>query len=337
MKPYFSEELNDTVKKINLLKTDNSLSFYLVTDSHFYSFSNPIATEPRCTFENLKALNDITEIDCAFHIGDLMWSTQRLRDIGYWSKEMTDSIMLRARDEYVAACKNCFFIGGNHDEIDAAEPIPKNYYDRMIAFQKEKLCDVSEGKMYYSVDFPKQRVKAICLMACYGDEMGCHYGYYREQVEWLEQVLLALPDGYKVLLFTHIDPIGLDRTHKMENEEEFMGVLEAFCNGEKFEGDTFKVDFTKKSDATISAMFTGHGHFDFVIAKKPFYIIERASNHLHQINPGDDWTQPENAVSPRRKVGTYTEDLFDTVIFDPIKNSLDIIRFGAGDDAHFDL
>ena len=122
MKPYFLEELDDTVRKINELSEEGCVRFYLIADSHFYSFSDPILSEPRETFENLKALNEKTGIDCAFHLGDLMWSTIELREAEYWSEDATDEIMCSARDKFLAATGECYFVSGNHDDIDAAEP-----------------------------------------------------------------------------------------------------------------------------------------------------------------------------------------------------------------------
>ena len=271
-----------------MINTNECLCFNLITDSHLYSFEEPLPTQPLHTLENIRAVNDKTGVDCAFHLGDIMWSTQHLRDIKYWSPEHTEEFMLKVRDEYIEASKTCYFVSGNHDDIDAAEPNPVRWYRKMVEVNKDKIFNFVENKPYYSVDFKKQKVRAICIMSCYMDDTGCYYGFYSEQIKWLEKELLSLPDGYKVLIFTHIDPIGDGRKMVLDNQEDFMKVLEAFQNGESYKGEAFSVDFTNKTDAEISAMFAGHGHFDLTIAKEPFYIIERASNHLHEINEGDN-------------------------------------------------
>ncbi len=337
MKTYFKEEFNNTVDKINGLNEKGCFCFNLVTDSHLYSFENPISTQPLHTIENMKEVNAEIDVDCMFHLGDIMWSTQKLRDEKYWSENFAEKFLIKARDLYISANENCYFIPGNHDDIDAAEPHPVRWYKKMVEFQKEKLSNYVENKPYYSVDFPMHKIRAICIMSCFMDETGCWYGYYEEQVNWLEKVLLETPDDYKILLFSHIDPVGPDRSTRLDNEKEFISVLEAFAKGEKFDGEVFSVDFTKKTTAEILAMFVGHGHYDLTITENPFLIVERACNHLHQINPDDDWSHPEGAVSPRRKVESFTEDLWDTVIYNPEKNTIDIVRFGAGEDAHYDL
>ena len=63
MKTYFKEEFNNTVDKINGLNEKGCFCFNLVTDSHLYSFENPISTQPLHTIENMKEVNaEISDI-----------------------------------------------------------------------------------------------------------------------------------------------------------------------------------------------------------------------------------------------------------------------------------
>jgi hypothetical protein len=46
---------------------------------------------------------------------------------------------------------------------------------------------------------------------------------------------------------------------------------------------------------------------------------------------------PKGSSAPDRAYGTVTEDLWDAVVFNPGAHTIDLIRFGAGEDRHVDL
>ena len=72
MKPYYKDEFNKTIETINKLKTKECLCFNLISDSHIFSFTEPEASGHMYDFENIEALNKAVDIDCLFHLGDLM-------------------------------------------------------------------------------------------------------------------------------------------------------------------------------------------------------------------------------------------------------------------------
>jgi hypothetical protein len=49
------------------------------------------------------------------------------------------------------------------------------------------------------------------------------------------------------------------------------------------------------------------------------------------------WRLPEGCTVPPRQRDTVTEALWDVVVYNPRKETLDLIRFGSGDDRHIDL
>ena len=86
-------------------------------------------------------------------------------------------------------------------------------------------------------------------------------------------------------------------------------------------------------------MLAGHTHYDRIVNQKvlPFPVVELACNRLHEINKGDGWGEREGGFSPRRAAGTSSADLWDTVIYNPEKCTMDFVRFGAGEDFHIQL
>ena len=332
MKSYYIEEFNKTVETINQLKTKNCLCFNLISDSHIFSFTEPEPSGYMYNFENVEALNKAVDIDCLFHLGDLMWFMKN-----YWSEEKTVAFLTEARDNLIACNKNCYFVPGNHDGTDSHPPVEKQWYDIFVKYKKDKLSSFEESKPYYSVDFKEHKTRFISLMACFQNNEGIHYGWYEEQINWLTDTLLSTPDNYKIILLTHINPIDGDK--RTENKDEFINYLNAFADGKEFKSSAFCADFTNKSSAKIILMLAGHTHYDRILNQTalPFPVVEVACNRFHEINKGDGWGEKEGGFSPRRTFNTHTADLWDTVIYNSEKMTMDFIRFGAGEDFHIQL
>jgi len=209
-----------------------------------------------------------------------------------------------------------------------------------VEFQKDRITGCVKNEPYYYVDFADVKVRAICLMSNYREDGKDYYGVYKEQVDWLAQDALLAPDGWHILLFTHIGPVeGLGYvSHSNDNITEFAAFLTAFQNKEKFASSVFSVDFRNAGTAKIVAMFVGHGHTDWILKPGilPCYLVETGSSLSH-MPKRETWTMPADAVVPKREYNTVTEDIWDAVVFNPQKGTLDMIRFGAGDDRHIDL
>ncbi len=332
MKHFYENEFNKTVETINKLKTDGCLCFNLITDSHIFSFTEPEPSGHMYNFENVEALNSAVDIDCLFHLGDLMWFMQN-----YWTEEKSVAFLTEARDNLIACNKTCYFVPGNHDGTDSHPPVENQWYKIFVEYQKDTLSSFKENKPYYSVDFKEQQTRFIVLMACYQENENNCYGWFEEQINWLTDTLLSTPDNYKIILMTHINPIDGDK--RCANKDEFINYLNAYADSKEFKSSAFSADFTNKSTAKIILMLAGHTHYDRIVNQTvlPFPVIERACNRLHEINKGDGWGEREGGFSPRRTAETDTADLWDTVIYNPEKSTMDIIRFGAGEDLHIKL
>lgn len=332
MKPFYKNEFNKTVETINKLKTDGCLCFNLIADSHIFSFTEPEPSGHMYNFENVEAINSAVDIDCIFHLGDLMWFMKN-----YWTEEKTVDFLTQSRDNLLACNKNCYFVPGNHDGNGAHPPVEDQWYKIFVEYQKNNLSSFKENKPYYSVDFKEQKTRVISLMACYQENENNCYGWFQEQINWLTDTLLSTPDNYKIILMTHINPIDGDK--RCANKDEFISYLNAYANGQNFKSKAFSANFTNKSTAKIIVMLSGHTHYDRVVNQTvlPFPVIERACNRLHEINKGDGWGEREGGFSPRRTPETETADLWDTVIYNPEKSTMDFVRFGAGEDLHIKL
>ena len=345
MEKFFESEVKDTVQKLNQLKEEGCFCFNVVTDSHVSPTNPQWVARQWHTFQNIKAVNQGAEVDAIFHLGDIFGCVDCITDgfaLKFWNEENTKEWFGIFKRELTAANQNAFFVAGNHDNLKAGEPTRSIWSREMVEPIKDKISGYKEGEMYYYVDFPESSVRAICLMSNSREgEQGEHknYGIYPEQVEWLVNDALKAPNGWSILLFSHIYPAndGISSA-RQDNVEEFAGLLKAFQNKEKFESEIFSGDFRNHRDAKIVAMFVGHGHVDWLHGpdKLPFWVVETGSNHVH-VPERSDWNMPDDAVVPPREYDTVTEDLWDAVIYNPKKKTIDVIRFGSGNDRHIDL
>ena len=329
----FKEEIKRVTDKINKLKNENTFIFSIVTDIHLYPM--PYRTDNNLYYsqsvENMRAVNSQTHHDILFHLGDVLGVGGFKVPPEYWTREKVEATLMRNRRDYENAFEKVYYVAGNHDGDFASVPIPDQWYRLMLAHQG---IEVKKEKdtIYYYVDFPEKKVRAICLMSSYHDGNGSYFGYDKPQLEWLCKEALMVPQGYKILVFSHISPIDVP-SRKLDNVSDFRGVFEAYKNRTSFEGNRITVDFSDAKGELV-AHFGGHTHADWVAEKGafPMRVIETASNLPHYAE--NDWKIQQGAISRMRNgnENDKTADLWDTVVYDMKKNTLEIIRFGSGED-----
>ena len=340
MEPFFQEELQDTVHKVRALQEEGTFSFLIVTDSHIFPPRDRFYQHQLRGYENVKALNEALPLQAVFHLGDIPWVNWTPETLDYWQEENIEKWFAVTREKFCEANANSFFVSGNHDSAGAQPPVPATWHRQMVAPQKARITGYVPDKAYYYVDYPAQKLRAICMMSSHTDETGSHQGIYQEQVEWLASDALRVPAGWKILLFTHIYPEAEPYycSKQNENAQEFAKFLWAFQNKTVSPSELFPGDFRDAGDGEIVAMFFGHGHTDWVVAPGflPFYGIETGSDLVHVPQAGS-WRLPEGcSVAPRQRE-TVTEALWDVVVYNPRKGCLDFVRFGSGEDRHIDL
>lgn len=342
MENFFKAEIKDTVQKLNALKEDGCFCFNVITDSHVSPTNLQWLGRQQHTFENVKAVNNAAKVDAIFHLGDMLGCVDCITEnfaAKYWTEENVKEWFGIFKKELTDANPRSYFVAGNHDNLKAGEPNRENWYKEMVEPFKNKISGYQKGEPYFYVDFPESRVRAICLMSNYREGNHKNYGIYPKQVEWLVENALNVPNEWSILLFSHIYPANIGVGSAIQdNTEEFAGLLTAFQNKEKFESEVFSGDFRNSGNAKIVAMFVGHGHVDWVHAPDilPFWVVETGSNHVH-VPERSSWDMPDDAVVPPREYNTVTEDLWDAVVYNPKKKTIDVIRFGSGEDKHIDL
>lgn len=338
MEKYFKEEIIDTVNKIKALQNEGCFCFTIVADSHASPLFQQQKSCLKHTFENILCVHKLVDIDAIFHLGDLLFVNDDPKTHSIWTDSQVAAWFHMVRGKLSKANKNVFFIAGNHDGKSGEEPSRTTWHRTAVACQKEKITGYVKDEPYYYVDFPDARVRAICLMSNYKDNDEVYYGVYPEQVNWLKNDALLAPDDWNILLFSHICTLGLYETYPQDNMEAFVGFLRAFQEKKQFHSEIFAADFSQAPNARIAAMFVGHTHADWIepSGDAPFPVIGTGSSFVHMPERGA-WKMPANSTVPLREYDSVSEDLWDTVIFNPNKSTMDIIRFGAGEDRHIAL
>ena len=74
----------------------------------------------------------------------------------------------------------------------------------------------------------------------------------------------------------------------------------------------------------------GHSHVDQIVDEKPFPIISIGCSKLEDFREH----KPGGSLTPERRRNTSSQELWDVLVLHPADGSMDLIRFGAGEDRH---
>ncbi len=344
MKAFFESEVEAVSKRIQKYLTDGCFSFSLFADVHTSNGNKDDG--PDCgfrmvdTLETMKKVHEQCDIDGLFFLGDsvlVYYKEDSYFSPKYWTEQRVSWVLNYLSKSMGEVNKNAFLIAGNHDGVGAGFPEPKFFYDNAVKNINPN-CKISKvkDKGYYYADYPEKKVRCICLMCGYTDENGQTVTRYTiDQIKWLYEEALNVPEGTNIFLFTHYPPFC---HHPKELRENLVNLLEAYHNKNSVEicGEMFDCTNAK---GNVKAIFVGDGHYDW-INRTDFFcpIIEIACSLGHEpTHKPAGWWMPEEATSPKRYRGTPTEVIWDTVIFNPEDNDLVLIRFGAGTDRYCKL
>ena len=155
------------------------------------------------------------------------------------------------------------------------------------------------------------------------------WGVSDRQLDWIKRTLLAIPEDYSVLLFSHFSTFEKDSF--LINRDKLAELLNRFHN--------HVGEFAGKKGKCI-AWCCGHEHFDWVVPSSfsgvDFPVIEITSSLMHGFKPDPSFGYV-GYVNPPRVDQTKNQDAWDTLIYRPDLNKLYMIRFGSGEDRCIDL
>lgn len=298
----FLPEIKRTTEKICSLKTERSLVLVVITDTHY-----TVNGTWHDTVKNLHAVHHEATFDSIIHLGDLTdGMVPRELTVEYVGRMLTDLKQLRIPVHIVLGNHDANYFAGNPDVFSIEEQVE--------LYQKHSQSYKSDPALpYYYTDYKEQGIRCIFLNA-YDNNEKVRYGFDRQQLGWLEDVLQKSPENYVILIFSHDAPLAkLDYwSEEIRNGEALIDVLERH----------------QRKRNNILAYIHGHAHADYVYTESMFPIISIGCAKCEDMQE----KKVEGFVTEERELGTITQELWDTLIVKPEKKQIEFVRFGAGKD-----
>lgn len=228
---------------------------------------------------------------------------------------------------------------GNHDDNSV---FLKTTDQRLNLAELESIY----GKTYSYHDYKDQKLRVILLSGfenpeVYGDDGLTRYPrasssvFAQEQLNWLVNDALIVPDGYQVMIFNHSPFQGFFNNKPYSymtnvNHDVLINILMAFVNGSTMMlsgGNvdfpvSMNVDFSKQGKGILIGCIFGHEHRDAAVQE-----INGVRGIQRTCNIG---------VGTGREIGNLSEYAFDVVEVDTTAKHVKLNRFGAGNSLEFD-
>lgn len=327
IQPYFQTEFDATVASTRAAQTEPCLTFALVTDIHYNSVDKIVFPH---TLQNIKAFSKQVRLDGILCLGDMTDGDQ--------TKSVTagllNEIMPAQRDIGVPV----YFAAGNHDcnaygaaaNVYTTAQMYQYYYSHCA---NDVMLDTGSYGVNFYKDFPEYKIRMISLDSAKSDDGSAyHYNYPMNTVNWFVNTAMAtIPSGYTVLLISHVSPIlehnwtgssGAGTVPK--NNADVIAALTTFVNG----------------GGKVICLY-GHSHADFDFSS-PWLDVASYCNKLYRYEDivitsetAAAWHLPVGSKIWAREMGTYKEDTWDVVVIKPYSHTLNMIRFGAGEDRSY--
>lgn len=295
IKSCFQEEIVETVEAIRVYAESVSdvLKLCLLADTH-YTVNGTWAD----TAANIQEVAKEAKYDAIIHLGDFT--------DGMVTKEITKEYVNRIITDLERCGVPLYITLGNHDS---------NYFqNRQNTFTEQEIKELyrlpGESLDYY-VDI--QNSVRMIFLSSFEDLLPIRYGYKKEQLTWLRNVLFSASTGTKFLIFSHDAPLAeLDYwSYLIRNGEALLDVLEE-CNA--------------REEYQIVGFFYGHTHSDYIFNDCSFPVISISCAKLEYFTD----RKPKDVVVWERRAETVTQDLWDSLLIDLKGEWLKLVRFGAG-------
>jgi predicted MPP superfamily phosphohydrolase len=241
-----------------------------------------------------------------------------------------------------------FILKGNHDQNYHAA---KGYKDSSLVIRdaewasmyKSAVRDYGEVRNgdsnYFYKDFSDKKVRLIGLDSydlpeVVADGTNKFYrfdtsGFQQDQLDWLANIALKVPDGTTVIITSHHPIDGtLDTVTGVINHDVLLQILSDFVAGKSgsvsgTNSDVpVSVSYSFNGAGLIAGVLSGHRHLDSNVTKNGINYIETrcSSSALDAMIKEKRWDD----------VGTPLEDAFDIVSIDTTAKTIDLKRIGAG-------
>lgn len=322
-KPYFADEIADSVNKIKAVQPSSSLTLAMITDLHYRSVKlTGTAGIPFAPYSPLAAIMSIKSVASLVRLDNVVCLGDGIDGQNYAVTAKEDASDLSEFFSYVKA--PLLYAVGNHDDnryynndggdrrLNQGE-IYANFVQQVD--ERTSLGGAMNGCNYYR-DIERHKVRCIFFMSI---NFSGGYEFTSSTRTWLANTLSSMPEGYKAIVFTHVPP------PPAQNWSET-----------SYTGGTQTATILAENADKIICVFDGHLHLDNVYVN-PYISVNLCSQKVYNgslpgNNPGS--TAPEGSWWPIRSVGDKGELLWDAVVVNQEEGLLSCIRVGAGVDRY---
>ena len=292
---HFRAEAERVARRVAELRQPGDLVLMLVSDVH-WSAGCPWDD----TVRNLREVARLVSPDALVQLGDL---TDGLAP-AWVTREVVGDLLddLRSTRLPVYGCvgnHDANYFRGNPDSLDRRE---------------RTMLYLGQRSPWYHVDFPERRVRALFLDS-FEPTRKERYGFSAPQLAWVARTLATTPKGWGVVVFSHV-PL-LASMHVWSKRIRLGVTLRRMLQV-----------FDRARGGALITYVHGHNHSDQVAYTHGFPIVAVGCAKLE-----DFWDhKPHGSVTPARKLGDVTQELWDVVVVSADRRRADFVRFGAGEE-----
>ena len=292
---WISEEAVRVVNRVRGVMRKEDAAFLLLADTHY-----AIGCNWRDTAQSLRQVAERLRPAGIIHLGDVTDGSLPEQ----WTQRFAGRVLSDMRSLGIPY-DGCL---GNHDS---------NYFlGNKQAMAKSACAQLYLGKNvpWYFRDLPKLRMRMIFLDS-FDSTREQRYGFPDEEIHWLRQVLRQVPDGYRVLVFSHVPPLA--RLHVWSKEilgsEAVMREL---------------THYHRNHGGAVLGWIHGHNHADQIYTGASFPIVSVGCSKTESFPEH----KPIGSVTQERRLGEPSQELWDVLVLHMHSRDFDLIRYGAGAD-----
>ena len=294
---WIAEEADRVAGRVKKVLRDSDAALALLTDTHY-----AIGCNWPDTAESLRQVRARLPLAGVIHLGDV--TDGSLPET--WTRRFAGRVLTDLRSLGLPA-DGCL---GNHDAnyfLGNAHPMDKAACSRLY---------LGRGVPWYTRDLAEVRVRMFFLDS-FDPAREQRYGFSGEEISWLEKELRRVPEGWRVLVFSHVPPLA--RLHVWSSE--ILGSAEVL---------RVLTRFHRERSGAVLGWIHGHNHADQIYTGEAFPIVSVGCTKTEAFPEH----KPRGSVTRERRWGEPSQELWDVLVLHAHSRDFDLIRFGAGADRH---
>lgn len=294
---WINQEAAAVAERVDRCKGIDDLAVLLLTDTH-----DTLGGIWENTHRSLRETANRISPDAIIHLGDFA--------DGLLPAEYTKLFVKKQLEQLREIHHNLYCCIGNHDR--------NAFRGNQESFSARECAELylQRKQTWYYIDKPENKVR-LFFLGSFNPNQKERYGFDSKEVLWFALRLWTTPPDYKVVIFSHVTPLAQNHvwSKTIRNGERMLRIIQGFQRIRK---------------GCVLGWIHGHNHADQITWYGCLPVIGIGCAKL------EDFTEhkPEGAVTWPRAQCTASEELWDVLVIHPKEESMDFIRFGAGEDRH---